>query len=256
VPEKEEGDNWDSHWERYAAAANLNPAQRMRHNAILAALRHEKLPTPRLLDVGSGQGDFLARAATVGAAQAYAGFELSQSGISVSRSKIPQAEFVALDLVSPSSDADRFTGWATVAVCSEVVEHVDDPVAFLATLRRYLAEDAVLVLTVPGGPMSKFDHHIGHRRHFTRTQTRQVLERAGFRVNAVRLIGFPFFNLYRLLVILRGQQLVNDVDSKNETGASGPARLAMQAFDFLFRFSLKDSPLGWQVLAIARKASA
>jgi SAM-dependent methyltransferase len=250
-----DGDDWERHWSSYAGWATLNPAQRLRHNAILDVLRSTRLPTARLLDIGSGQGDFLVRAASARVADEYAGFELSEAGVGASRVKAPWAEFVTLDLLAPTAQASRFTGWATAAVCSDVIEHVDDPVKFLSSLRKYLSKDAMLVLTVPGGPISRFDRHIGHRRHFSRRSVRSVLEQAGFHVCGVRLAGFPFFNLYRLMVILRGRRLIRDVSSEGASQAGGVARLAMQAFGFLFNFTLRDFPLGWQVVAVARKTS-
>jgi SAM-dependent methyltransferase len=254
VNETSHGDDWDSHWDRYAATASLNPAQRMRHRAILAALRTRPWPLQRLLDVGSGQGDFLTLAAAAGAAGTYAGFELSESGVRISREKLPAAEFAQVDLFSPSAASKKFAGWASAAVCSDVIEHVDDPIGFLRELKTYLETGALLVLTVPGGPMSAFDRHIGHRRHYTRALVTDVLTQAGFTVDHVRLIGFPFFNLYRLMVILRGKQLIEDVEAENPQAAGGLARFVMAVFDKLFALNLPTFPLGWQVVALARKA--
>lgn len=247
-------DDWDDHWDRYAAAAALNPAQRMRHDAVMACLKRFSRRTERLLDVGSGQGDFLARASSEGIANAYAGFEMSESGISISRAKVPRAEFLQVDLFAPPPAAAPFAGWASAAVCSDVIEHVDDPVGFLRALRTYLAPGAILVLTVPGGPMSRFDRHIGHRRHYTRRLAGEVLEQAGFTVERVMRAGFPFFNLYRLVVILRGERLIADVESHGEHAAGGLARAVMAVFGALFRLNLTDSVLGWQIVALARNA--
>jgi SAM-dependent methyltransferase len=246
-------DDWDTHWDRYAAAASLNPAQLMRHRAILAALGPERWPLERLLDFGSGQGDFLAMAARAGVANAYVGFELSESGVSISRAKVPGATFAQVDLFAPPPESQRFVGWATAAVCSEVIEHVDDPLSFLRALRNYLADDALLILTVPGGPMSTFDRHIGHRRHYTSRSTTDLLTQSGFDVETIRLLGFPFFNLYRLLVIMRGARLIKDVEAEDKKATSGFARVAMAAFGVLFKLNLPAFPLGWQVLAVARK---
>ncbi len=249
-----EKDNWDKHWEQYATAAGINPAQRMRHSSILTALRAGEWPTRRLLDVGSGQGDFLLRATRAGAAQAYAGFEISESGIKVSRDKVPQANFIQIDLFAPTQESDSFENWATVAVCSEVIEHVDDPVGFLQSLRHYMMSGATLVLTVPAGPMSQFDHEIGHRHHYTKAQAREVLMSAGFDVEATWLAGFPFFNLYRLAVVLRGARLSKDAKSAEHGGTtSKAAKIALAMFGFLFRFNLPNCALGWQVVALARK---
>jgi SAM-dependent methyltransferase len=251
--EKRQEDDWDSHWDRYAEAARQNPAQLMRHELLLDALRLVPNKGHRLLDVGSGQGDFLAKASRAGVAQAYMGFELSASGVEISRKKIPEAKFVQIDLYSPPPESKEFLKWATAAVCSDVIEHVDDPVGFLVALRGYLAEGATLVITVPGGPMSAFDQYIGHRRHYSNSLIRKTLDQAGFATERVWLAGFPFFNLYRLLVILRGRRLISDVAAQ-ESGAAA-SRLAeffMSAFRLLFSLNLRNSPLGWQVVAIAK----
>jgi SAM-dependent methyltransferase len=255
VVEKLPEDDWDSHWTRYAASASENPAQHMRHKLILNVMKSFPWPTQRLLDVGSGQGDFLSKAIRIGVSQSYAGFELSASGIVISRNKLPQAEFLQVDLYSPPPESAKFFNWATVAVCSEVIEHLDEPVAFLQSLRAYLAEEAVLILTVPGGPMSAFDRHIGHRRHYSDSLIRQTLAQAGYSIEKVWLAGFPFFNLYRLLIIARGRQLVADVQQSRKNGAvsSKLACFFMSAFQLAFKFNLRAFPLGWQVVAIARK---
>ena len=254
--EESQRDDWDSHWDRYANSASINPAQQMRQDLILKALRRGRWPEERLLDVGSGQGDFLVRAAQAGAARAYAGFELSQSGVDIARAKLPEAKLIRLDLFEPSAESTTFVGWASAAVCSDVIEHVDDPAAFLRALRRYLADGARLVVTVPGGPMSAFDRHIGHRRHYSRALVRQTLVEAGFAVDEVWLAGFPFFNLYRLSVILRGRRLIQDAESREGAGGSAAARLVMAVFRLLFPMNLRSSPFGWQVVAIARKQGA
>ena len=60
------------------------------------------------------------------------------------------------------------------------------------------------MVTVPGGPRTAFDRHIGHRRHYTTDALRAVLDAAGLEVELVQGAGLPFFNLYKLLVMMRG----------------------------------------------------
>src|SRR3546814_18015665 len=84
-----------------------------------------------------------------------------------------------------------------------------------------MAPGCRLVVTVPGGPMSAFDRHIGHRRHFTPPALAALLTDAGLAVERTDGAGFPFFNLYRLGVIARGHRLVADL-----TGGQGDAPLA------------------------------
>jgi cyclopropane fatty-acyl-phospholipid synthase-like methyltransferase len=244
-------DNWDKHWDKYAASASRNPAQVMRH-AIIARLlrRREKM---RLFDIGSGQGDMLAKLRPQLPKAEFLGAELSASGVEISKRKVPDATFLVADLFYPPAEIERFRGWATDAVCSEVLEHVDDPSAFLRAARPYMAADSQLIVTVPGGPMSAFDKHIGHRQHFTKRSLTRVLEAGGFTVHRVLRAGFPFFNLYRGVVISRGEKLAGEV----ETGSgSFLADLAMMAFGVLFNFNLTDSPFGWQMVAVASKSAA
>lgn len=254
VADRRAEDDWDSHWERYDELLSLNPAPLMRRELVAKLLRRHAPRTPRLLDIGSGQGNFLVRARALGLARAYAGFELSESGVQISRRKLPEVDFLQVDVFDPPADAGRFAGWATAAVCSEVIEHVDDPIGFLRRVKAYLADDAVLILTVPGGPMSQFDHHIGHRFHYTKELARQSLQSAGYRVDQLFLTGFPFFNLFRLAVILRGSRIAEDAELSDETpGGSRLTRFGMAVFRFLFRFNLTASPFGWQVVAVGRK---
>ena len=93
---------------------------------------------------------------------------------------------------------------ATHAVCSEVLEHVDDPVALMRNAIALLAPGCEVVVTVPGGPRSAFDRYVGHLRHFTATLSNQV-SRTPASTWTGCCTGFPFFNLYKLAVIARGR---------------------------------------------------
>ncbi|MGI8511693.1 MAG: class I SAM-dependent methyltransferase [Solirubrobacteraceae bacterium] len=246
-PASDTGDDWDRHWHRYAAASQDNPAQLYRRSLALGLLARRG-PPERLLDVGSGQGDLLADAARRWPRVQLLGLEPSAAGIAMAREKAPSARFLAADLLSEESPPE-LRGWATHAVCSEVLEHVDDPVALLAGARALMAAGCRLVVTVPGGRMSAFDHHIGHRRHYDPTRLAREMREAGFDVARTAGAGFPFFNLYRTLVIWRGERLVDDVG-----GAQGQpsvaARAAMLAFRPLLALSLPRSPWGTQVVGI------
>jgi trans-aconitate methyltransferase len=250
-------DNWDAHWDHYAESAAENPAQQMRRE-IIARLLYADVGkgAMRVFDFGSGQGDLILNLQTLLPTARFVGAELSESGVAISRRKVPEATFLAADLFHPPPALDEFVGWATHAVCAEVLEHIDDPVEFLKRSRTYLAPNARLIVTVPGGPMSAFDRHIGHRRHFDREKIRSILEQAGYSVERTYSAGFPFFNLYRLLVIARGKRLARDVESTPGGASSSLARFVMKLFRLLFHANLLDSPFGWQVIATARKPSA
>jgi 2-polyprenyl-3-methyl-5-hydroxy-6-metoxy-1,4-benzoquinol methylase len=254
--ESNQSDDWNSHWEHFDRSASENPAQRYRHHLLLSLLqRRGKTDRLKLLDLGSGQGDFLASAAKAWPQAELVGFELSEVGVLITRRKIPQARVFTVNLFAPPAEVAPLVAWAGVAICSEVLEHVDEPVAFLQASRPYLENGATLMVTVPGGPISAFDRYIGHRQHFTKESITRILEEAGFEVEQVTLAGFPFFNLYRALIIVRGDHLVRDATTRSGRASFFFARSLMALFRLLFRANRSHSRFGWQIVAVARKSS-
>ena len=230
-------DDWNRHWSEYADINTLNPAQVYRQRLILDGLALDRAASPRrLLELGSGQ---------------LVGVDLSQTGVDIAQAKVPGGAFFQQDLTQPMRVPERYHAWATHAVCSEVLEHLDDPLAALKNVRTCLAPGGRLLVTVPAGPVSAFDRHIGHRRHFTPASLRDLLTSAGLEVETLHGAGFPFFNLYRLMVVARGRKLIGDA-----TG-SGPlpltARAAIRAFSWLFELNSAQTLRGWQLVAVARE---
>ena len=244
-------DDWDRHWNEYADTAKTNPAQRFRRRLVIDLLRLGSAPS-RVLDIGCGQGDLIADLHRAHPNAELSGVDYSESGIQIARTKVPGARFFTRDLVQGGKPPEGLAGWATHAVCSEVLEHVDDPETLMRNAGAYLAPGCRLVVTVPGGPMSAFDQHIGHRRHFSPEELATVLTHAGFELEKVTGAGFPQFNLYRLLIIRRGKRLVTDVSSTNAGLSLMAARAGMAAFRAFFALGTIESRHGWQTVVVAR----
>lgn len=244
-------DDWESHWNDYSDCAQNNPALEYRRRVIFSLLElRESAEEIRLLDIGSGQGDMATAVSEAFPAAQVLGLELSHSGVEISRHKVPGARFVQRNLLDGSSPADEHQGWATHAVCSEVIEHVDDPCRLLVSARQYMKAGCRLVVTAPGGPMSAFDRHIGHRKHYRIDEIESLFRSAGYKPDRLTRAGFPFFNLYRTLVVLRGKKIVDDAKVRVNGPASMPARVAMALFRPLFYLNLDSSPWGWQMAAV------
>ena len=247
------GDDWDGHWSEFGDANERNPAQQYRRLLALFLLGRFEQPK-RLLDIGSGNGALLAAAARRWPATELRGLELSPAGVAEASHKVPAARVRVCDLISDPEPAPGEANWATHAVCSEVLEHVDEPVMLLENARRWLAPGSRIVVTVPGGPMSAFDRHIGHRRHFSPADLREVMRSAGLEIQMVAGAGFPFFNIYRALVIARGDRLVSDAAARSRDTSGGQlVRVGMAMFRPLMSLSLPRSPLGWQTVGVGRK---
>lgn len=246
-------DNWEQHWASYSDGAERNPAQRYRRQIICRLMSvHGCSDASRILDLGSGQGD-LARDLQAAFPKAeIVGIELSAAGVAIASAKVPAVRFFQQDLLEPITAPAAPRSWAHYAACSEVLEHLDNPGLFLVNASKYLAPGGTLVVTVPGGPMSQFDRHIGHRRHYDPQSLRTILENSGFTVDLATTAGFPFFNLYRSVVILRGSSLITDVNTQARGITSRLARAVMAMFRPLFALNLFGTRLGWQIVAVAR----
>jgi SAM-dependent methyltransferase len=246
-------DEWDVHWDEYGQANHRNPAQHFRRELVLRLLRGQGTPK-RLLDIGSGNGELLGAAAERWPDAELLGLELSRAGVSAASARVPSARFRVCDLLQEREPPGPEQGWATHAACSEVLEHVDDPVRLLRQARAWLGPRSVIVITVPGGPMSAFDRHIGHRRHFSPAELREVIDAAGLEPLISTGAGFPFFNLYRVLVIARGDGLIEA--ARSDRPGSSPGWLltaAMATFRPLLGLSSRLSARGWQTVAMARE---
>jgi SAM-dependent methyltransferase len=207
-----------------------------------------------VLDIGSGQGQFALRLQAMYPNLAVWSVDYSSEGVVRSREHAGQqgsaVEFRRVDLLQPTALADGQL-MATHAVYSEVLGHVADPVTLIRNARALLAPGCHLVVTVPGGPRSAFDHHIGHLQHLTARKLHHVLTEAGYEVKRVLRAGFPFFNLYKLAVIARGKKIIADVEH-HQAGEAMPAESMVKTFfGFGLRHSLDNTPFGWQIAAVA-----
>jgi SAM-dependent methyltransferase len=248
-------DDWETRWTAHAHTSDRNPGQAYRRKLVLEAIAALG-GAQRILDLGSGRGDLGLDLERALPGADIVGLDLSRSGVDAARARVPAARFFVKDLIDDQETAETtpLRGWADVATCVEVLEHQDDPARLLINIRRYLAPGGHLVVTVPGGPMGYFDRHIGHRRHYRAHELRELVERAGFRVEYALSAGFPFFNLYKLVAIARGRGVVQ-IAAASESDMSVGTRLAYAAFDVfrrLFTLNVKDTPWGWQTVLVAR----
>lgn len=147
-------------------------------------------PGQRVLDVGCGASAYLLWMAEMGCK--VTGCDIREDRIAQARSIMSHAnlEFEVRDVTSepPKAPFD-------VAICSHVIEHIDDPVPLLAALKMNAPK---LIVCVPRedsrwqklmfrdlGLLWKDDED--HRREYTPALLREQLERAGWRVTEMEV---------------------------------------------------------------------
>jgi trans-aconitate methyltransferase len=247
-------DDWNAHWANYADANAHNPAQTYRRHLIMGALDLTFARAPvQLVELGCGHGEFARSVLGAYPNIAFVGIDRAETGIAIARRHLPGAVFEQADLMDAATLPERYRGYATHAVCSEVLEHLDRPLEALRAARALLAPGCRLVVTVPAGPVSAFDRHIGHRRHFSAEQLESLLREAGLEVDSVNGAGFPFFNLYRMAVVARGTALIRDAAEDHGQHLPLHARAVIRTFATLFRFNQDQGRRGWQLIAVARE---
>lgn len=240
-------DNWDQHWADFQDATEIAPSVSWRRQLLsdLLAVKGSGEGL-RVLEIGSGLGIFAEQFTAEHPRASFLGLDLSANGVRLASERVQTAEFRQRDLLQPASATESVFFGATHAICSEVLEHVDDPETLLRNAKPYMNPACRLVVTVPGGPRSAFHKHIGHRRHFTAGSLTELLERAGYQVEWASGVGFPFYNLYLALLVARGDKAIEQFTKR--PGAS--MRAASAIFKFLFRMSSRRA--GWQVAAVAQ----
>lgn len=253
LPEEQSGlsFDWEDHWDKRSSVPKATPGDELR-SQLIRSMMPTDASGERILDIGSGLGTFALLIADEYPKAEVRGIELGASGVEHSRSvaaaRGSSATFRQRDLQKPEPVAPEDARWATIAICSEVLEHVDDPALFLRYALEYLAPGCRLIITVPGGPRTPYDKHLGHRQHFTEASLRTVLTAGGVTDIHIYRNGFPWFNLYKLTVWLRSRALIENLNKSG--GAPGRAeKLVTRVFRTLFRRTLRDFPLGWQLSA-------
>lgn len=137
----------------------------------------------RILDVGSGGGEFAYLLKTLGhdvqgvePNHGYANYAASQYGLNITRGFIG-------DAMLPEHSYDLITSW-------HVLEHTEDPGAVLDQLRRALRPGGTLVIEVPNveaicqSPRSTF--HEAHLYNFNSATLELLARKAGLHACAIR----------------------------------------------------------------------
>ncbi len=136
-------------------------------------------PGARILDAGCGSGRNMVELARYGIVS---GIELSPVSVEAARAR-GVGEVVAGSITETPFDDESFD----LAVCLDVIEHLEDDRAALRELRRVVARGGALIVTVPAYQWlwSSHDTVNQHHRRYTRSTLLAAAAGAGWRCERV-----------------------------------------------------------------------
>lgn len=179
--------------DNYRKHTSKNPLQRFLIERFYSALVREVVsrnPTS-ILDAGCGEGFTLARFRHAGITARLEGIELNPESLALGRSMHADISFVEGSLYDLPYEDQSFD----LVVCSEVLEHLDDPEKALREIARVTKRYAVI--SVPHEPffmlanflrgknITRFGNDREHIQHWSRSGIARFVSRF-FRVRTVR----------------------------------------------------------------------
>jgi SAM-dependent methyltransferase len=148
-----------------------------RLNKLLAFVGKDK----KLLDVGSGSGEFVYGALL-------AGFDVAGLEPHAGYSDYTRTTFGVPIITAPLEKAQIAPESYDVITLNHVLEHLQDPLASLSYLNGWLKMGGVLVVEVPDiehtqhSPVNRF--HFAHIYNFNHDTLKAMLEKSGFTIDA------------------------------------------------------------------------
>lgn len=132
----------------YAKYQTGNPAMRWVIDRFVSRVvgHVERSHPARVVDLGCGEGMIARELAKLPFSVEYRGLEINPDAVRIARAEVPDMRFDVANIV----DTEPETGWADVALCLEVLEHLDDPVPAVRRIAGWTRSMAIV--SVPWEP--------------------------------------------------------------------------------------------------------
>src|SRR5262249_52349698 len=115
---------WSWHWQHWNERKTVNDWKDRRHEVVLDFLRSLTLQHPEIIDLGCGPGWYTEKFASFGHVT---GVDLSEEAIAMAKARFPQVTFHTGDIYALPLPTEHYD----VVISQEVIDHVEDRVAFL-----------------------------------------------------------------------------------------------------------------------------
>ncbi|MEP7049437.1 MAG: class I SAM-dependent methyltransferase [Pseudomonadota bacterium] len=253
---------YDDMWDRYGHLDAASPAAFHRRRLVVELCQRHASSARQVLDAGCGRGDLVQELRQAFPQAVICATDVSLASVHETRRLNPDLEIIQMDLSAPdfAETYRAYLGRFELITCSEVIEHIADDRQAVERVSSLLAPRGTLVLTVPGGKMSRFDELIGHQRHYSVKSLHELARAVNLEPVQVLAWGFPFQNLYRSLVRFASRLSMPKAGANPNAGGgvSGVLGAGYALFGRALKplFYLNRNYWGEQLLLVARKRSA
>ena len=174
-----------------------------------------------VLEIGAGIGNLTGR--LMARRMLYVAAEQDPLHLHALRNRFLRTPNVTVQKIDPDAAAD-FAGLEEcfdTVLCLNIMEHLEDPRAVLDRLTAILKPGGTLVMLVPNvsGLFGTLDRSLGHKRRYSSSSARQLLESGGFTVSHVESFNkvalFPWWAYSRVLHTRNISKLVLKIFDKS-----------------------------------------
>jgi SAM-dependent methyltransferase len=205
-------------------------------------------PESAILDIGCGSGLMLNALEEIGNTS---GMDMSDDAIQFSQEIFKgsiKKGFLPNNVPYPENQFDLITAL-------DVIEHIDDDVQSLRTIRSLLTQNGTAIITVPAYMFlwSHFDELNEHKRRYTLPELKDKLELADLRIEKISYYNtllFPIAYLVRKLNNLLGRDGASDIDMPGKSVNTILTKI-FSSEKSLLRFC--NLPFGVSILAVVKK---
>jgi SAM-dependent methyltransferase len=242
---------YDELWRHLWANAHVGgPMGRTRYRFALKWLGFDQHNHSRVLDVGAGNGAFIATAIQRSPWLNIYGAEFSEAAIAAAHPQVV-SRIALCDL--QGTDPLPWGGNFDVICCMEVLEHLPDDMLALSHINSALAPGGRLFVSVPAwqsqwGPQ---DVVAGHVRRYEPSLLRDRLQRSGLTVHRMLCWGGLFSWIYLSIADVIGPKRVMSVQPTGAAGAAASLIYQVLKVDDFLSFGR-----GGQLFALAEKPPA
>jgi SAM-dependent methyltransferase len=220
-------------------------------NKIIRHLVGKYLPGRRVqfIEIGCGNG-YVLKGLEELPGIGLKGSEIYLEGLQFAKKRLPRIEFIQLDATDMPFESDFDCVGAF-----DMLEHVEDDEQVMRQVHQSLKEDGIFAITVPQYPWmwTYLDDISCHKRRYTRSELRQKLTKAGFRLLYIGSFVTTLFPAQMVTRLLNKKAPAAAVNELALHPVLNTFCFAMMSIDYYLIKAGIRIPFGGSLVCVAKK---